>query len=105
MPDDLLKIEGLKTHFHTFAGVIKAVDGVDFHVNEGEILGVVGESGCGKSVLGFSIMGLVDPPGRIESGRIVFKGRNLARLDERELRKIRGREIQLLFDSYLGFRQ
>jgi oligopeptide/dipeptide ABC transporter ATP-binding protein len=99
MPDELLKIEELKTHFHTFAGVIKAVDGVDFHVDEGEILGVVGESGCGKSVLGFSIMGLVDPPGRIESGRIEFDGRDLARLEERDMRKIRGKEITMIFQD------
>ncbi len=99
MDNELLHIRGLKTYFHTFGGVIKAVDGVDFSLNEGEILGVVGESGCGKSVVGFSIMGLVDAPGRIESGEIRFNGANLPDLDEREMRKVRGKEITMIFQD------
>lgn len=99
MSEALLDVHGLKTHFHTFAGVIKAVDGVDFSVDKGEILGVVGESGCGKSVVGFSIMGLIDPPGRIENGTIRFNGRNLPDLDERHMRQIRGKEIAMVFQD------
>jgi oligopeptide transport system ATP-binding protein len=99
MDNGLLHIRGLKTYFHTFNGVIKAVDGVDFTLNEGEILGVVGESGCGKSVVGFSIMGLIDAPGRIESGEIRFNGANLPDLDEREMRKVRGKEITMIFQD------
>jgi peptide/nickel transport system ATP-binding protein len=68
----VLSVSGLKTHFHTRAGVVRAVDGVDFSLQRGEILGLVGESGSGKSVTGFSILGLVDPPGRVVDGRIVF---------------------------------
>ncbi|MGD1972998.1 MAG: ABC transporter ATP-binding protein, partial [Desulfobacterales bacterium] len=99
MTEQLLSIHGLKIYFHTFAGVIKAVDGVDFSLDKGEILGVVGESGCGKSVLGFSIMGLTEPPGRIESGKIRFNGVNLPDLDERRMRKIRGKEITMVFQD------
>ena len=99
MPETLLTISGLKTYFHTFAGTIKAVDGVDFSVGHGEILGVVGESGCGKSILGFSIMGLIDHPGRIESGQIRFRGTNLIDLNEREMRRVRGKEIAMVFQD------
>ena len=99
MDNGLLHIRGLKTYFHTFGGVIKAVDGVNFSLNEGEILGVVGESGCGKSVVGFSIMGLIDAPGRIESGEIRFNGANLPDLDERKMRKVRGKEITMIFQD------
>ncbi len=99
MTDELLQVRGLKTYFHTFAGVIKAVDAVDFCVNKGEILGLVGESGCGKSVVGFSIMDLIEPPGRIESGEIRFNGMNLPDLDERRMRKIRGKEIAMVFQD------
>ena len=99
MASPLLEIKGLKTHFHTFAGIIKAVDGVDFALGPGEIAGVVGESGGGKSVLGFSIIGLIDPPGRIESGEIWFDGRRLDTLREDQLRKIRGKDITMIFQD------
>jgi len=99
MSNGLLHISGLKTYFHTFGGLVKAVDGVDFSLNQGEILGVVGESGCGKSVVGFSIMGLIDAPGRIESGEIRFNGINLLDLDERDMRKVRGKEITMIFQD------
>lgn len=99
MGDMLLDIHGLRTYFHTFGGVIKAVDGIDFSIGEGEILGVVGESGCGKSVVGFSIMRLVEEPGRIESGEILFNGLNLATCDERRMRKVRGKEITMVFQD------
>ena len=77
----LLSVEGLRMHFFTKAGVVKAVDDVSFAVGRGRILGIVGESGSGKSMTGYSVMGLVDPPGRIVGGRIVFDGQDLTRLD------------------------
>ena len=77
----LLQVDGLRMHFFTKAGVVKAVDDVSFSVGRGEILGLVGESGSGKSMTGYSIIGLVDPPGRIVEGRIVFDGTDLTRLD------------------------
>ncbi len=98
-PSPLLSVRGLKTWFHTFGGVVKAVDGVSFDVAPGEILGIVGESGGGKSMIGYSIMGLVDPPGRIEAGEVLLDGRDIARLDERALRRIRGREIAMIFQD------
>jgi len=76
--EQLLKVEGLKTYFHTFDGLVKAVDDVSFFINRNETIALVGESGCGKSVTAQSIMGLIpDPPGRIESGRIIFDGQDL----------------------------
>jgi oligopeptide/dipeptide ABC transporter ATP-binding protein len=95
----LLSVEGLRTWFHTFGGIVKAVDGVSFDVASGEIMGLVGESGGGKSMIGFSIMGLIDPPGRIEAGRIAFDGRDLAGLPEDEMRTIRGKEIAMIFQD------
>jgi peptide/nickel transport system ATP-binding protein len=98
MPD-LLTIEGLRTTFNTRSGEIAAVDGVDLSIAPGRTLGIVGESGCGKSVLSLSIMRLVPPPGRIASGRIMFDGRNLAELDAEEMRAIRGRRIAMIFQE------
>jgi oligopeptide/dipeptide ABC transporter ATP-binding protein len=96
----VLQVENLHTHFHTRAGIVRAVDGVDLDVSEGRTLGVVGESGCGKSVTALSIMRLIDPPGRIEpSSRVLFSGRDLASLDEEELRQIRGNEISMIFQE------
>lgn len=80
-----LEVSGLRTHFFTKAGVVKAVDGVSFAVASGEILGLVGESGCGKSITGFSILGLVDAPGRIVAGSVRFKGEELATANEERL--------------------
>jgi len=94
-----LVVEDLKTWFYTKAGVVKAVDGVSFRAEAGKIVGLVGESGSGKTVTGFSIIGLVDPPGRIEGGRILFKGRNLVGLTEEELRKLRGSRIAMIFQD------
>lgn len=99
MSQQILSIDGLKTAFHTFGGEVKAVDGISCTVMQGEVLGVVGESGCGKSVLGFSIMGLVDPPGVVTDGRIMFNGSDLLDATERELRRIRGREIAMIFQD------
>ena len=94
-----LRVEDLRTHFFTKAGVVKAVDGVSFEVGRGEILGLVGESGSGKSVTGFSILGLVDPPGRIVSGRILFRGEDLVRAGEARLRALRGAKISMIFQD------
>ncbi len=97
---ELLRVEHLITSFATDNGVVRAVDGVDFSVDEGRTLGLVGESGSGKSVTALSIMGLIDPPGRIESGsRIVFRGRNLLGLEERELQDLRGNEVSMIFQE------
>ena len=95
----LLSIENLKTHFFTKAGVVKSVDGVSFDLDRGEILGIVGESGSGKSVTGFSIMGLVDAPGRIAEGSINFDGQNLVDLPEPQMRVLRGRRIAMIFQD------
>jgi peptide/nickel transport system ATP-binding protein len=94
-----LAVEDLRTWFHTRAGVIKAVDGVSFTVGAGKVLGLVGESGSGKTVTGFSILGLVDPPGRIEGGRILYKGKNLVGLGEEEMRRLRGSRIAMIFQD------
>ena len=95
----VLSVSDLKTHFFTRSGVVKSVDGISFEVKRGEVLGLVGESGSGKSVTGFSIMGLVDAPGRIVEGSITLNGRELVGLPEAELRKVRGREIAMIFQD------
>jgi peptide/nickel transport system ATP-binding protein/oligopeptide transport system ATP-binding protein len=98
--EELLRVEDLKTYFFTHEGTVKAVDGVSFTLNKGETLGLVGESGCGKSVTALSIMRLVQsPPGRIVSGKIIFEGKNLLELTEKEMRKIRGRKISMIFQE------
>jgi peptide/nickel transport system ATP-binding protein len=94
-----LAVSNLKTHFFTKAGVVKAVDGVSFSVKAGEVLGLVGESGSGKSITGFSILGLVDPPGRIVSGSIRFKGEELITGSEERLRSLRGNRIAMIFQD------
>lgn len=95
----LLDVTGLKTHFDTRDGVVKAVDGVDIHVDRGEVLGIVGESGCGKSVTSFSIMGLVPKPGEIVAGKVMFNGKNLADMSENEARSLRGEHISMIFQQ------
>lgn len=95
----VLEVRNLQTHFFTDAGVVKAVDGVDFTLNEGEVLGLVGESGSGKSVTGFSILRLVDPPGRVVGGHILFRGQDLAQLPESEMRRLRGNRIAMIFQD------
>ncbi|BDW85250.1 ABC transporter ATP-binding protein [Roseicyclus marinus] len=95
----VLDVRNLQTHFFTDAGVVKAVDGVSFSLGEGEVLGLVGESGSGKSVTGFSILRLVDPPGRVVGGQIDFRGQDLAKLSEREMRSLRGNKIAMIFQD------
>ena len=99
MADDLLQVRDLRTHFHTRHGVARAVDGVDFSIAKGEVLGLVGESGCGKSVTSLSIMQLVPPPGRLESGQILFDDRDLATLSRKELESMRGDAISMIFQQ------
>ncbi|UCH73309.1 MAG: ABC transporter ATP-binding protein [Rhodospirillales bacterium] len=94
-----LAVENLRTHFFTRAGVVRAVDDVSFSVDRGQVLGLVGESGSGKTVTGFSVIGLVDPPGRVVDGRILFNGRDLAALPEAEWRKLRGAKIAMIFQD------
>lgn len=95
----LLEVRDLKTYFETRDGVVKAVDGVDFHVNRGEVLGLVGESGCGKSVTSLSVMGLVPHPGRIVGGEILFGGVNIAEMRASQLRKLRGDHLSMIFQQ------
>ena len=95
----LLEIKQLKTYFYTFDGVVKALDGVDLTVYEDETLGIVGETGCGKSVASLSVLRLVPPPGKIESGEIWFGGENLLDKSEREMRDIRGGRISMIFQD------
>jgi peptide/nickel transport system ATP-binding protein len=96
----LLEIKNLKTHFSTAKGVVKAVDGVDIALNAGDTLGIVGESGCGKTVLALSILRLIPiPPGRIVSGQILFEGRDLLQLTQDEMRQVRGRDISMVFQE------
>lgn len=96
----LLEVAGLRTAFHTEDGVVRAVDGVSFQVEAGKVLGIVGESGCGKSVSAMSVMRLIpDPPGRIDGGRVIWKGRDLLGIDPDEMPQIRGREIAMIFQD------
>jgi peptide/nickel transport system ATP-binding protein len=99
-PTPLLRVQDLKTHFHTRDGVVRAVDGVSFDVLPGETLAIVGESGCGKSVTAMSILRLLPmPPARIAGGRIEFDGRNLLELSEPDMRKVRGNAISMIFQE------
>ena len=95
----LLNVKNLKTYFYTEDGVVKAVDGVDFQVKKGEILGIVGESGCGKTVTSLSVIGLVANPGKVEAGEILFEGKDLLKLSKDEITAIRGDEISMIFQQ------
>jgi oligopeptide/dipeptide ABC transporter ATP-binding protein len=95
----LLEVRGLRTSFYTRDGVIKAVDGIDFHVDRGEVLGLVGESGCGKSVTSLSVLRLIAKPGRIEAGEVLFDGTDLLKVDADTMRKIRGEQIAMIFQQ------
>ena len=100
MPDRLLDVRNLKIHFFTEEGTVRAVDGVDLHIDKGETLGVVGESGCGKTVTALSITRLIpQPPGRIVEGEIRYDGRNLLELSPPQMRKVRGKEIAMIFQE------
>ena len=100
MADRLLDVKGLKTHFRTDEGWVHAVDGVDLHIGAGETLGVVGESGCGKSVTAFSIMRLIPiPPARIVAGEILWQGQDLVKVDDARMRSVRAREIAMVFQE------
>ena len=100
MNEVLLDIENLRTYFHVREGVAKAVDGVSFQLRKGETLGLVGESGCGKTVTSLSILKLLDiPPAEYRDGRIVFEGRNLLEAGEKEMRKVRGKRISMIFQE------
>jgi oligopeptide/dipeptide ABC transporter ATP-binding protein len=95
----LLEVQGLRTHFATRAGIVRAVDGVDVSLERGEVLGLVGESGCGKSVTSLSIMRLVPPPGRIVAGRVALDGEDLLRKDAEGMRRIRGTRMAMIFQE------
>jgi peptide/nickel transport system ATP-binding protein len=95
----VLEVEGLRTHFFTKVGVVKAVDDVSFTVARGEVLGLVGESGSGKSMTGYSVMGLIDPPGRVVAGRILLNGADLRALSPEGLRRIRGNRVAMIFQD------
>ena len=96
----LLDIKGLKTYFYTEEGVVRAVDGIDLHIDRGETLGVVGESGCGKTVTALSIMRLIAiPPGKIVEGQMLWMGRDLVTLPPAQMRKVRGKEISMVFQE------
>ena len=96
----LLEVDDLRTHFFTREGVVRAVDGISFAVEKGKTLGIVGESGCGKSVTALSIMGLIPkPPAKIVSGSVLFEGRDLTKLSEQQLEDVRGREIAMIFQD------
>ncbi len=95
----LLEVTNLQTHFPTRAGLVRAVDGISFYIDRGELLGLVGESGCGKSITALSIMRLIAPPGKIVGGEISFDGRNLLKLSDSEMRAIRGDDIAMIFQD------
>jgi len=103
MHDALLVVKDLRVNFYTYAGVVKALDGISFEVHKGEAFGLVGETGCGKSVTAASILRLVDKPGRIVSGDVFFEGKNLMELSENEMRKVRGGEITIVFQDPMTY--
>ena len=99
MSEKLLEIKDLHTFFYTDAGVVKAVNGVSFQVNKGQTIGIVGESGCGKSVMSLSIMRLIQEPGKIVEGQVIFNGQVLVKLSQSEMRKINGDRISMIFQE------
>ena len=102
MAKPIVEIQDLKTHFFTYNGVVRAVDGIDLTVNRNEVVGIVGETGCGKSVTVRSTMGLVPDPGRIVAGRVLLDGDNLLAKSDAELRRIRGRRMSMIFQNPLS---
>lgn len=98
--EPVLEVKNLRTYFHLHDHIVRAVDGVDFYVNKGETLGIVGESGCGKSITSMSVMRLIpDPPGKIETGEIILNGENILEADDARIRKIRGNDIAMIFQE------
>src|SRR5215210_2629558 len=95
----LLEVRNLHTHFPTRAGLVRAVDGVSFHLEKGELLGLVGESGCGKSITALSVMRLISPPGRIVEGEIFFDGQDVLKLSDAAMRGMRGDDIAMIFQD------
>jgi peptide/nickel transport system ATP-binding protein len=95
----LLEVKDLQTHFPTRSGLVRAVDGVNFHLDRGELLGLVGESGCGKSITALSVMRLIAPPGKIVNGEIFFEGKDLLKLSDAEMREMRGDDIAMIFQD------
>jgi oligopeptide/dipeptide ABC transporter ATP-binding protein len=96
----LLEVKDLKTHFFTREGVVQAVDGVSFDVEKGKVLGIVGESGCGKSVTALSIMGLIPkPPAKIVGGEVLFEGKDITQLDDKQMQNVRGRQVAMIFQD------
>ncbi len=95
----LLEVKDLQTHFPTRSGLVRAVDGVNFYLDRGELLGLVGESGCGKSITALSIMRLISPPGKIVNGEILFDGKDLLKLSDAEMREMRGDDIAMIFQD------
>jgi oligopeptide/dipeptide ABC transporter ATP-binding protein len=95
----LLEVKDLQTHFPTRAGLVRAVDGVSFHLDRGELLGLVGESGCGKSITALSVMRLIAAPGKIVNGEILFHGKDLLKLSDAEMREMRGDDIAMIFQD------
>ena len=100
MAERLLEVNDLATYFFTADGVVKAVDGITYHIDEGESVAIVGESGCGKSVSALSVMRLIaSPPGRIVHGEVIFEGNDILKLSEPEMRKVRGNDISMVFQE------
>ncbi|HLF70853.1 MAG TPA: ABC transporter ATP-binding protein [Dehalococcoidia bacterium] len=99
MPETILEVQDLRTQFHDRHQTLKALDGVSLTLNSGEVLGVVGESGCGKTTLALSILNLIPHPGSIESGRILFRGKNILTMSSNELRELRGNQISMIFQD------
>src|SRR5258705_7366064 len=97
--EPLLEVDGLSVHIPSARGLVEAVDGVSFSLDRGEVIGIVGESGCGKSMLALSLMRLVPEPGRIVGGRVILAGRHLVGLPERAMRRVRGGEIGMIFQD------
>ncbi|MEK9720228.1 MAG: ATP-binding cassette domain-containing protein, partial [Quisquiliibacterium sp.] len=98
--ETILDVSGLKTYFYTRAGIVKAVEDLNFTLNRGETLAIVGESGCGKSMTALSLMRLIpEPPGRIVGGTVVLEGQDLLAIDEESMRQVRGNEISMIFQE------
>jgi oligopeptide transport system ATP-binding protein len=95
----LLEVNNLRTHFPTRSGLVRAVDGVSFYLDRGELLGLVGESGCGKSITALSVMRLIAPPGKIVGGEILFDGKDLLKLSDAEMRQMRGDDVAMIFQD------